>query len=316
MKGDKKLSKTAASGVVALIFMVLGFQMAIFTGNVFRFAKEEQKVDPNETVVAENGIAAADGSNRSAGGIREESVLPTTPPTDKHSSTEHHAGERADAPPRPIVSKTAVAKALTAGDEKAEAPRSAKILFEFDPNTVSFEDLCCLGFSQRQAEVILNYRSKRGKFRSANDFAKMYVVDSLTFERLEPYIKIAKIDLNRADSTALLGLKGIGPYYAHKILEYRQRLGGYFTTLEQLTEIEGMDEERIAGFTESVELSAPPFHFDVFAAEKPALECHPYIGPYAAKGILRYKSTVDSTQWSISDLVEKGILHSEVADKL
>ena len=39
MKG-KKTSAVAASGAVALIFLILGFQIAIFSGNVFRFRQE------------------------------------------------------------------------------------------------------------------------------------------------------------------------------------------------------------------------------------------------------------------------------------
>ena len=38
----EKLSKAAASGVVALIFLVLGFQAAIFTGNVFKYNREHR----------------------------------------------------------------------------------------------------------------------------------------------------------------------------------------------------------------------------------------------------------------------------------
>ena len=38
----EKLSKAAASGAVALIFLVLGFQAAIFTGNVFRYNREHR----------------------------------------------------------------------------------------------------------------------------------------------------------------------------------------------------------------------------------------------------------------------------------
>ena len=48
------------------------------------------------------------------------------------------------------------------------------------------------------------------------------------YARLEPYIEIPKLELNTADSTALVALRGIGPYYARKILAYRDRLGGFY----------------------------------------------------------------------------------------
>jgi len=44
------------------------------------------------------------------------------------------------------------------------------------------------------------------------------------------------IELNTADSTTLVGIHGIGPYYANKILRYRKQLGGYHSP-RQLKEI-------------------------------------------------------------------------------
>ena len=44
------------------------------------------------------------------------------------------------------------------------------------------------------------------------------------------------IELNSADSTALDSIRGIGPYYASKILRYREQLVGFHTT-RQLKEI-------------------------------------------------------------------------------
>ena len=44
------------------------------------------------------------------------------------------------------------------------------------------------------------------------------------------------LELNQADSLALIRIKGIGPYYAHRILTYRKRLGG-FHAVSQLKEL-------------------------------------------------------------------------------
>jgi DNA uptake protein ComE-like DNA-binding protein len=48
------------------------------------------------------------------------------------------------------------------------------------------------------------------------------------------------LDINRADSVAWVGLKGIGPGYARRILAYRERLGGFYQ-VDQLKEVYGMD---------------------------------------------------------------------------
>ena len=63
-------------------------------------------------------------------------------------------------------------------------------LFEFDPNSVSKEELTTLGFSPKQAQAIINYRNAGKKFRVAEDFAKSYVVSDSMFQRLKKYIKI------------------------------------------------------------------------------------------------------------------------------
>ena len=51
-----------------------------------------------------------------------------------------------------------------------------------------------------------------------------------------PQRKIIKVELNTADSAMLDAVRGIGPYYAKKILRYRELLGGYYS-VEQLKEI-------------------------------------------------------------------------------
>lgn len=51
-----------------------------------------------------------------------------------------------------------------------------------------------------------------------------------------PNRKIVKVELNTADSAMLDAVRGIGPYYAKKILRYRELLGGYYS-VEQLKEI-------------------------------------------------------------------------------
>lgn len=44
------------------------------------------------------------------------------------------------------------------------------------------------------------------------------------------------VELNSTDSASLVKIHGIGPYYASKILRYRQRLGGYYS-VKQLKEL-------------------------------------------------------------------------------
>lgn len=66
--------------------------------------------------------------------------------------------------------------------------------FNFDPNTASVEQFEALGLPKFIAERIEKYRSKGGKFRKKEDFAKIYGLLPDTYERLEPYITLPSAD--------------------------------------------------------------------------------------------------------------------------
>ena len=55
--------------------------------------------------------------------------------------------------------------------------------------------------------------------------------------------KFPKIELNSADSAALVQLYGIGPVLSRRIIKYRTSLGGRFHSVEQLKNVYGLSEE-------------------------------------------------------------------------
>ena len=181
--------------------------------------------------------------------------------------------------------------------------------FAFNPNTVSLEDLQRLGFSQRQAQSIVNYREKGGRFARAEDFGKSYVVSDSVFRRLRPFIRIPKLDINTADSAAFDDLPGIGPYYASQIVKYRTQLGGYAST-EQLMDLYRFDEEKFAKIEDLIECKTPNY-FDLWNVDEDALSSHPVIRKRStARAILRYKENTSRDEWSIDDLYTVGVIDS------
>lgn len=62
-------------------------------------------------------------------------------------------------------------------------------LFTFDPNTAPLDSLKKLPFPNKIAERIDKYRSKGGKFKTKQDFSKIYGIEPY-FDDLQPYIDI------------------------------------------------------------------------------------------------------------------------------
>ncbi len=71
-------------------------------------------------------------------------------------------------------------------------PPTHKTLFPFDPDTASVSTFVALGFTAKQAQVLVNFRkSLGGSFGSPERFARSYVVDSARFEELKPYLRFS-----------------------------------------------------------------------------------------------------------------------------
>lgn len=292
MKEGEKQSKGVASGMVALVFLVLGFQLAVFVIKVVE--RPERRVEPGKTATTDATVTTAitdtTVASEAAGGVRRSDLFSGARRTPERRSEQNVKPER-------------------------RRERSYES-FPFDPNTVSLADLQRLGLTLRQAETIDHYRSKGGRFRTKDDFRKMYVVTDSLFARLEPFIKIPKVELNAADSAALVSLRGIGPYYARKILDYRERLGG-FLHKAQLLEIEGLDEERLAGFVDDVEIDTTRCsRLDLWHTTDSILARHPYLGEKGARSITRYKKLYDTTRWTLADLEKEHALPKENIEKL
>lgn len=63
-------------------------------------------------------------------------------------------------------------------------------LFTFNPNTATEEQFVQLGLTPRQSNIIINYRSKGGKFYKKSDFSNIYSISEAQYSILEPYISI------------------------------------------------------------------------------------------------------------------------------
>lgn len=185
-------------------------------------------------------------------------------------------------------------------------------LFVFNPNTADSLTLVSLGFVPKTARSIVNYRSKGGKFKKPEDLYRIFNVDSHFISTLLPYVQLdaeeeyqsqfkpnqyaakekkvfVPVELNIADSLQLVGLYGIGPKMASKIIDYRNRLGGFFR-VEQLTEIWGIDEfllEELNGKI-YVDLSKVKY-LPINSITYDELKLNPYLRFKTASAIINYR---------------------------
>jgi DNA uptake protein ComE-like DNA-binding protein len=196
-------------------------------------------------------------------------------------------------------------------------PRKKVESFRFDPNEVSVDDLCRLGFSLKQAQSIDNYRKKGGHFRRKTDFARSYVVSDSIYRRLEKYIAIPLVDLNVADSAAFDGLPGIGGWFASKMIEHRTALGGY-SYVEQLMDIYRFDQEKFDALADLVVVS-PEYvtPYPIWTLPADSLRKHPYISDLeTARAIVLYRENTPVSQWKVESLVAAGIFLPENAARI
>jgi len=214
------------------------------------------------------------------------------------------------------------------------------LLFQFDPNTASAEELKSLGFSATLSNRIINYRTKGGRFKTKNDLLKIYGIDSSFFITIAPYIdiperperekftksnkiaydkkieKFVSINLNLADTAQLKSIRGIGPVLAMRIINYRDKLGGFWTA-EQLKEVYGLDSTLIQAITTKfhVEPDYIPKQLNLNTASEKELSRHPYITSKLAKTITAYRYQHGSFT-EIDDLLKIDLMNPQVLSNL
>ncbi len=117
--------------------------------------------------------------------------------------------------------------------------------------------------------------------------------------------------LNTADTTALKTVPGIGPYFARKIVQYGERLGGY-VSVDQLDEIEDFPLESKKYLTIQ---DAQPRQLNINQLSLNELKRHPYINYYQAKAIMDYRRLHGPIQ-SLDDLRLSRDFPQEAIDRL
>ncbi|MDB9932003.1 helix-hairpin-helix domain-containing protein [Flavobacteriales bacterium] len=174
-------------------------------------------------------------------------------------------------------------------------------LFNFDPNTVTQNELQNLGFSSKQAKTLKNFREMGGRFKSKEDLKKIYGVSDKLYQSLEPYIQFPEkevkeeiqetleiVELNSAKFYEIKKGLNITSKQAGMVISYREKIGG-FVNLSQLNEVYGLEDFDLKSLAK-VEINLQSISLiNINTATFKELVAHPYLSFSDVKKIVNYR---------------------------
>jgi competence protein ComEA len=223
--------------------------------------------------------------------------------------------------------------------------KSKEELFYFDPNTLTADGWEKLGLRDKTIKTILNYLSKGGKFKKQDDLQRIYGLHRGEYERLEPFIRIVPtvetgnknefankpndyapspksnkpaysiVDINTADTSAFIALPGIGSKLAARIVNFRDKLGGFYS-VNQVAETFGLPDstfQKIKQYIKLENVSVKKININTVTVDE--LKAHPYIKWSIANPIVAYRSEHGAFQ-KIEDIKKVMAVTEEVYKKL
>lgn len=163
---------------------------------------------------------------------------------------------------------------------KNSAQSDSLKLASFNPNYINDYRGYVLGLSTNELDRLFAFR-KQGKYvNSAADFQEVTQISDSLLEAISPYFKfpvwrqretvrpselfvqkekkvVAPKDLNLASKEELMHVNGIGDKLSDRIINFRERLGGFLVN-EQLYDVYGLDPEVVKRALVNFQVLDPP----------------------------------------------------------
>lgn len=213
-------------------------------------------------------------------------------------------------------------------------------LFFFDPNSISESEWKKLGLKDKTIHTIRNYLGKGGAFKKPEDLKKIYGLQPNVYERLAPFIKIESsnpkdlttkkettttfnqvsshysvIDINDADTSAFISLPGIGSKLAARIINFRKKLGGFYS-ISQIGETYGLPDSTFQKIKQYLKLNNTLIKkININTATVDELKAHPYISWSIANPIVAYRNEHGPFS-KLEDLKNVMVVTDEVYNKI
>ncbi len=208
-------------------------------------------------------------------------------------------------------------KASTVVKEK-KYDHTEHVLFDFNPNLVTDEELKLMGFNSRSSEALLRYRNEGGVYYKNEDLRYLAGMSPVFYEKLSPFITIdtsslphlvieekvdnynttdlkagetrsAVVDINSSNVYEWQMLKGVGPKYAEWIIRYRDKLGG-FSSIDQISETFNLPDSVFQSIKPFLTISPVNKFIEINKITVDSLRLHPYVDWKQASIIVNYRT--------------------------
>lgn len=214
--------------------------------------------------------------------------------------------------------RTSLKPYLLFDQESRQAPieastAAAPVMQNFDPNQVDANTLQAMGVPARVANNWVRFLASGGSFRQAEDIQKIYGLSETDFQRLLPYAQVTIsatedlayepantpqaydarptnviIDINQATAEQWQQLRGIGPAFSKRIVNFRTKLGG-FHSVQQVAETYGLPDSVFQKISLQLRPSPILHKLAINQATVEELAAHPYLRFSDARLLVNYR---------------------------
>ncbi|MCB0644232.1 MAG: helix-hairpin-helix domain-containing protein, partial [Phaeodactylibacter sp.] len=199
-----------------------------------------------------------------------------------------------------------------------------------------YKEFLQLGFSERVAKTLLAFRKKGGQFYQPQDLLKVYGLEPALLEQVQdrlyfpekqtvaipegnpkPYSERRApilVDINQSTATDWQALHGIGPAYANRIINFRDKLGG-FASVDQIAETWGLPDSTFQQIKPFLQFSPVFQQVSINTATIETLSRHPYINKKTAQLIVRFREN-HGPYSSLEALLQIPLIQQDLLDRL
>ncbi len=215
-------------------------------------------------------------------------------------------------------------------------------VFYFDPNTASDNDWKRLGVKERTIRTIQKYISKGGKFYKPEDIGKIWGIPPSDMKRLLPYVRIKNnareyaseehknylpnklvyavkttqvVDINLGDTSSYISLPGIGTKLSQRIIAFRDKLGGFYST-DQVGETYLLPDSTFQKIKKQLVIGNTLVKkININTASVDEMKKHPYLRFNIANAIFQYRQQHGDFN-SVEEIKKSMVITDEIFNKV